>query len=92
MKNLKKYLALAIVVSFLASCSVSGPLYVTNNTITKKRGVAHRTIFLGFTFGNTDLGVITAAKNGGISKVATVDWKITSGFFRTTYETVVTGE
>jgi hypothetical protein len=76
----------------LASCSVSGPLMVSNNSVGSKRGEASRSVFLGISFGHTDLGVITAAKKGKINKVATVDWKIKSGGFRTTYSTVVTGE
>ena len=83
---------LGLAVASLTSCVATGPLMVTNNPVGSKRGVAERTIFLNFTFGHTDLGVITAAKNGKINKVATVDWKVTGKAFRTTYSTIVTGE
>lgn len=92
MKNIKKYLLVLAAGSILTSCSISGPLMVTNNPIGSKRGVAERTIWFNITFGHTDLGVATAAKNGGITKIATVDWKVTSKLFRSTYSTVVTGE
>lgn len=91
MKKFKNYLILLIGASLLASCTTSGPLMVTNNTISK-RGVAERKIYFNITFGHTDLGIATAAKNGGISKVATVDYSMTGGLFVKTYRVVVTGE
>jgi hypothetical protein len=92
MKNLTKLGIAVVMAGFLASCSISGPLMVTNHSVGEKRGEASRKIFLNITFGQTDLGAITAAKNGGISKIATVDWKVTGGLFTTTYATIVTGE
>ena len=92
MKNIKNAILFITVGSFLASCSVAGPLMVTNHTVGSKRGEASRSIFLGITFGHTDLGVITAARKGGVKKVATVDWKVKSKMFKTTYSTIVTGE
>jgi hypothetical protein len=92
MKNLNKIMIAALLGGFLASCSVSGPVMVTNHEIGSKRGEASRKIFLNITLGQTDLGAITAAKNGGLKKIATVDWKVTGGVFSTTYTTVVTGE
>jgi hypothetical protein len=92
MKNIKKISIIALLGGFLGSCSLSGPLMVTNNSVGSKKGEASRKIFLNFTLGHTDLGAITAAKNGGITKIATVDWKVTNGILTTTYTTVVTGE
>lgn len=92
MKKIKNLLLILIGVSMLASCSVAGPIAVTNNTIGSKRGVAERKIILGMRFGHTDLGVATAAKNGKITKVATVDYKVTGGLFVKKYQTIVTGE
>lgn len=92
MKKIKQYSLAIIAISMLASCSVTGPLMVTDNPVGSKRGEASRKIFLGITFGHTDLGISTAAKKGGISKVATVDWKVTSSMFSQTFTTVVTGE
>jgi hypothetical protein len=92
MKNITKLAFGLILVGFLGSCSISGPLMVTNHPVGEKRGEASRKIFLNITLGQTDLGAITAAKNGGITKIATVDWKVKGGIFSTTYTTVVTGE
>jgi hypothetical protein len=89
---MKKIFLLASAALIMASCSVSGPWMATNNKVGSKRGEAKRKIIFGFTFGHTDLGLATAAKNGGITKIATVDWKVKGGLFSTTYYTVVTGE
>mgnify|MGYP002393090433 FL=1 len=92
MKKFKNVVLFVSVASILASCSVAGPLMVSNHSVGPKRGEASRSIFLGITFGHTDLGAITAAKNGGIKKISTVDWKVSSKMFRTKYSTVVTGQ
>jgi hypothetical protein len=92
MKNLTKLGIVVILAGFLGSCSISGPLMVTNHPVGEKRGEASRKIILNITFGQTDLGAITAAKNGAITKIATVDWKVTGGIFSTKYTTIVTGE
>lgn len=92
MKTVKKYFFILAGASMLASCSAAFPGMVTNNPVGTKRGVASRTIILGITFGHTDLSVATAAKNGGISKVATVDYKVEGGLFKKTLSTIVTGE
>lgn len=92
MKKIKNLLLFVSIASILASCSVAGPLMVTNHSIGSKRGEASRKIFFGITFGHTDLGAITAAKNGNVKKIATVDWKVTGKLFSTKYSTIVTGE
>jgi hypothetical protein len=76
----------------LTSCSTTYPGLATSNPIGSKTGVAERKIFLGLAFGHTDLGVSTAAKNGKITKIATVDVGVTGGLFSTTYKVIVTGE
>lgn len=85
------------VIVFLSSCAVSGPqtvpsALVTKNDVGTKEGVAERTIWLGIWIGNTDLSITKAAKNGKITKIATVDSEVESGFLKTTYRTIVTGE
>lgn len=75
----------------LASCSVSGPYLVTDNTA-EKRGESSYSVILGiFRKKNCDASIKKAAENGGITKVATVDNRIESKLFKTTYITVVTG-
>jgi hypothetical protein len=85
-------LALIVTVALLSSCSVAGPLMVSNNPIGSKRGEASRKIFFGISFGHTDLSLKTAAKNGGITRIATVDYKVKGGFFTSTQYIIVTGE
>ena len=78
--------------SVMASCSVSGPLMVTNNINAGKRGEASRRVWFGISLGHTDIGAITAAKKGKLSKISTVDYKVRGGLFSTTYTVTVTGE
>jgi len=75
----------------MVSCSISGPILVTDNT-NEKKGEASYSVVLGiFRPKEVDISIKKAAKNGGITKVATVDFKIESKMFKTTYTTVVTG-
>ena len=79
-KSITKLFFGAIIVTTLASCAVSVPLMVTDNARGEK---------VGF---NLETGVIAAAKNGGIKKVATVDQTVYGGLFKGTVTTIVTGE
>jgi len=91
MKKLRNILAIGFV-ALMTSCSVSGPLMVTDNDVSTKRGEASVTVWLGFIRPmDSDISIKTAAKNGKITKVATVDQRIASKLFRVTYTTVVTG-
>lgn len=94
MKNIYKIAAIALAMFTITSCSVSGPLMVTDNPggPGSKTGVAEYKVILGFKPLDADASIATAAKNGGITKVSTVDTKIKGGFFVATYSTVVTGE
>lgn len=91
MKTIQKLIIGAAAAAVLTSCSFAAPGWATNNS-SVKTGIAERKLILGISFGTTDLSQTTAAKNGGITKIATVDFKISSGFFTTTYTTIVTGE
>ena len=92
MKKLKRVFVISLV-ALLTSCTVSGPLLITDNKAIEKRGEASYTVWLGIIRPTTaDASIKTAAKNGGITKVATVDVKIYGGLFKTTHTTIVTGE
>lgn len=85
------------VIIFLSSCAVSGPAtvpsaLVTSNDVGSKEGVAEKTIWFGIWIGNSDLSITKAAKDGNITKVATVDSEVEAKLFRATYRTIVTGE
>ena len=92
MKKIRNTFAIAIL-GIMTSCSVSGPLLVTDNEARVKRGEAGYTVWLGFIRPmEADASIRTAAKNGGITKVATVDQKVYGGLFKVTFTTVVTGK
>lgn len=93
-QNINKYsiglfLAFAL---FLTSCSMSSPGMATRNPVGNKIGVASANYFLSIPPFKADLSIKKAAENGGITKVATVDYKVEGKIFSTTYSTIVTGE
>ncbi len=93
LKNLKKVAALAAVALMMTSCALTMPVNATSNEIGPKVGTAKAEGFLGVLFFDQDASIQTAAKNGGIHKISTVDIKQTSilGLY-VTYETIVTGK
>lgn len=95
MKNITKILFAGALAVTMASCSVSGPIIVTDNPGGKdaKKGEASYNVILGFIRPmNADISIKKAAENGKITKISTVDYKVKSGFLKATYSTVVTGE
>ncbi len=77
----------------LASCSVTGPAMVTNNPVGTKIGKSSGTCYLRILCFDADYSLHSAAKNGGINKIATVDVKTTNVLgIIWTFETIVTGE
>lgn len=75
----------------ITSCSSVQPFAATSNAVGSKVGESTmRMSSLGIWLG--DAGIATAAKNGGISKISTVDVRLDYGLFGTTWTTVVTGE
>lgn len=93
MKKVKAILALASLVVMMASCSLTMPVNATSNPVGSKVGTATATGFLGILFFNADASIQSAAKNGGITKISTVDIKQTNILnLVITYQTIVTGE
>lgn len=68
MRNVKQLLLAGLLVAGMSSCVVYESHQVTGNGIGTKKGVTKSKIF-----GSTDIGVLRAAKNGKINKIATVD-------------------
>jgi len=103
MKKAIVIVALAFAVVALMGCpSVNLPALVSSTgSVGNKTGQASGSIILGL-FGDVDAGVITAAKNGGITKIGVVDTKVKTllgggfgGFYSAlvvTYTTTVSGE
>lgn len=93
MKNLfGKTVAFVLVAGFLTSCAVSAPLLVSSNAVGSKTGTSSYKVIFGFMPMNAEAGAIAAAKQGGITKIATVDQTVKGGLFKATVTTTVTGE
>jgi hypothetical protein len=93
MKKVKSILVLLAVVSMMTSCSLTLPVAATSNPVGSKVGTAKATGFLGVLYFGADASIKSAAKNGGITKISTVDIKQGNvlGLIYT-FETIVTGE
>lgn len=93
MKKVKILLSSVAIGLLMASCSIILPVTATSNPVGSKVGTAEATVYLGVLAFDQDASIRTAAKNGGITKISTVDIKRTDilGIVQT-YETIVTGE
>jgi len=93
MKQIRTLALLFVVGAMLSGCALTLPVSATSNAIGPKVGTATATGYLGVLFFNADASIRSAAKNGGITKISTVDIKQTSllGII-VTYETIVTGD
>lgn len=89
------FFAVALVATaMLSSCAITTPVTATSNPVGSKVGTAKSMSILGFFPDGGDLSIQTAAKQGGIKKISTVDFKQSMVFlyFVKSYETIVTGE
>ncbi len=93
MKNVLKSLLALSVLAMLSACSITLPVTATSNPVGSKVGRAKATTLFGYLAFDADAGIQSAAKNGGITKISTVDIK-TDNILNiiVTYETIVTGE
>jgi hypothetical protein len=95
MKNAKLTLVTACLsaTALLSSCSITMPVAATSNPVGSKVGTAKGMVFLHVLAFGADASIKTAAKNGGITKISTVDIKYSDilGIVQS-YETTVTGE
>jgi len=93
MSRIKTIFALLALVAMMSSCALTLPVNATSNPVGDKVGTAKATGYLGVLFFNADASIRTAAKNGGITEISTVDIKQTNllGLI-VTYETIVTGK
>lgn len=93
MKTVQRLASILCIATLFASCAMTGPVAISSNPIGTKTGQATGTCFLGGLCFGADASITTAAKNGGITKIATVDQKRTNilGLVQT-YTTIVTGE
>lgn len=95
MKNAFKMLAIALVaVSFFSCASLNAPVSATSNEMGSKVGQSSGKLFLHGMFGSADAGIQAAAKNGGITKISSVDFETEMKFagIITVFTCTVTGE
>jgi len=93
MKRIKEVLCLLLMVLFFASCGLTTPIAVTSNPIGSKVGKSTATSVLCFPpVADGRSSIVRAAKNGGITKISTVDYSVKWMIFMTTWTTIVTGE
>ncbi len=83
----------AITAAYLSSCALTVPVAATSNPVGSKVGTSSGMGILRFIILSPDSGIQQAAKNGGITKISTVDFKQTDilGIFQT-YTCTITGE
>jgi hypothetical protein len=94
LKKIKTIALLIAILGVMTSCSITTPVCATSNPIGSKVGSAKSFQVLGFFWDGGDMSIRKAAKNGGITKISTVDFKRSIVFlsFVLSYETIVTGE
>ncbi|MDA9905836.1 TRL-like family protein [Cyclobacteriaceae bacterium] len=91
--KIKTIFLLLAITAMVSSCALTMPINATSNPVGNKVGSAKATGFLGILFFNADASIQTAAKNGGITEISTVDVKTTNILnIILTYETIVTGK
>ena len=76
----------------LSSCAITLPVNATSNEVGSKVGMSKATGYLNVIWIDQDASIQKAAKQGGITKISTVDLKQTNmlGIIQT-YECIVTG-
>ncbi|MDR2922122.1 MAG: TRL-like family protein [Treponema sp.] len=93
MKKAIVIVALAFAVAALMGCPAVNLPHSVGSASIQKTGQSTGSLMFGM-FGDVDAGIATAAKNGGITKIATVDVRVQRSMFlgTITYTTTVTGE
>ena len=93
MKKVTALITIALAALAMTACTTVTPFQATGNAIGSKVGEATYKTILGIPIPfSQDFGIQEAAKNGGITKISTVDLKRYNGIFIQKVTTVVTGE
>lgn len=91
---MKKVLLCAVAASLsLSSCTITLPVAISSNPVGTKVGTSEAGVFLRVLSFGGDASIKAAAKNGGITRVSTVDIKSFDvlGIYQK-YTTIITGE
>ena len=92
MKKMKIVITLGLVTLFLTGCAITLPVAATSNAVGSKVGTSTATGYFGVLFFDADASIRSAAANGGITKISTVDVKVSTLLnIITSYECIVTG-
>lgn len=92
MKKLK-VLAIALIGGIIAtSCTMTKPVNATSNPVGSKVGESGGNVWFGIFYTNVDASIHSAAKNGKISKISTVDFRFKNNIIFQRYTCIVTGE
>ncbi len=87
-----RFLSSVMLLALLASCSMTSPVSVSSNSVGRKSGKACVKHLFGFIpLGDTGITIAKAAKNGGISKVSSVDYSYTNYLLLSKSCTMVNG-
>ena len=85
-------LVILVLVAFLAGCFTT-PVAVTTNPLGAKTGSASCLYVLSvLPLGDWDTSIYKAAKNGGITKISTVDSQLQFYYLWSVRTTIVTGD
>ena len=89
---MKKLFLIFAAALLLTSCAITLPVNATSNEVGSKVGMSTATGYLNVLWFDQDASIQKAAKQGGITKISTVDLKQTNmlGIIQT-YECIVTG-
>ena len=89
---MKKLFLIFAAALLLSSCAITLPVNATSNEVGSKVGMSKATGYLNVLWFDQDASIQKAAKQGGITKISTVDLKQTNmlGVIQT-YECIVTG-
>ena len=89
---MKKVFLILAAALLLTSCAITLPVNATSNEVGSKVGMSKATGYLNVLWFDQDASIQKAAKQGGITKISTVDLKQTNmlGVIQT-YECIVTG-
>jgi hypothetical protein len=83
---------LALVIFSLAACStITTPVAITDNPVGPKTGEATAVYLFGYLPTQGDKSLSTAAANGGVTKIATVEQRVQWTPIQTKVTTIVTG-
>ena len=90
---MKNFLIVFALGAILASCSITLPVSATSNTLGSKTGTSEGTVYFAVLAFGADASIQSAARNGGITKISTVDMETTNVLgIITKYKCIVTGE